>query len=172
MSREVPNLDPPPGCSCHPDDRPPECQREHGTTHCQLAWSRKELTRLRAENERLREALGCQAEVTAVGERSSNTACSLQTDLSAEAVEAIVTGVMDECSVNMHKCFATGKDDMAEAFRLRLEGAARVAQKLGMLRPDEEPASAMSAHRESHHSPDTEDETPGGSQNPVSEPLP
>lgn len=80
MNREVANLDPPPGCSCHPDDRPPECQREHGATHCQLTWSQKELTRLRSENERLREALGCQAgaeqgEAAHRATRSSNDRC-------------------------------------------------------------------------------------------------
>lgn len=33
----------PPGCSCHPDDRPPVCQKEHATTHCKLAYAEAEL---------------------------------------------------------------------------------------------------------------------------------
>jgi hypothetical protein len=86
--------------------------------------------------------LGCQAgaEPEEAAHRPSASSSERRVD-----AEEIVTSVMNECSVNMHKCFATGKDAMAEAFRLRLEGAARVAQKLGMLRPDEEPCKGDTA---------------------------
>lgn len=30
-------------CACHPDDRPPVCQREFSTTHCRLAYAEKQL---------------------------------------------------------------------------------------------------------------------------------
>lgn len=66
--REIGSLD---GISCR--DATIELQDEH-------------IVKLKAQVASLREALGCQAEVTAVGERSSNTACSLQTDVSAEAI--------------------------------------------------------------------------------------
>lgn len=37
----------PPGCSCHPDDRPPVCQKEHATTHCKLAYAEAEIREAR-----------------------------------------------------------------------------------------------------------------------------
>lgn len=32
------NNDAPSGCSCHPEDRPPICPREHARTHCWLTY--------------------------------------------------------------------------------------------------------------------------------------
>lgn len=150
-----------------------------------------ELVRLREENESLREALGCQAEVTAVGERSSNTACSLQTGVSAEAIrhlKLIRDDVFHEeqlqiwsdeflADISPYVNVETYDDGVVLHESVKAFLTSRVLERIGEAlleaqRPDEERASAMSAHSESHHSPDTEDETPGGSQNPVSEPLP
>jgi hypothetical protein len=33
-------------CTCHPDDRPPVCQREFATTHCNLAYAQKQLSEI------------------------------------------------------------------------------------------------------------------------------
>jgi hypothetical protein len=44
----VENTDPPQNCSCHPDNRPPVCQREHATTHCQLSYARVRIAELEA----------------------------------------------------------------------------------------------------------------------------
>lgn len=186
MTHEVANVDPPRGCSCHPDDRPPECQREHGTTHCQLTWSKKELVHLRSQVASLREALGCQADGTAVGERSSNTACSLQTDPIAEAIrhlKLIRDDVFHEeqlqiwsdeflADISPYVNVETYDDGVVLHESVKAFLTSRVLERIGEAlleaqRPDEERASAMSAHSGEaggltpHSSPDDSSEAIG-----------
>lgn len=65
-----------------------------------------------------------------------------------ERIGLVVEGVMNECSKRMHKHFEREQDRSAEVFRMRLEGAARVAQKLGMLEPVDDEANTQSPDEE------------------------
>jgi hypothetical protein len=103
----------------------------------------------------------CQADDFPRGDAVSPSA--LQSDDSEDAGRAamkiwpIVNDVMDEISDKMHKCFEAGEADRAEGWRLRLEGAARVAQKLGMLVPiEEEPSGDDEPPLQAQHQPDIE----------------